>query len=173
MKKYFLIALAAVSLVSCEEELSTNTPTFEAQKGYTFWRATKIAANFNDGDLVIVGANDTENITLFIEDFEFGKEYSLGDSNYNVATYSVEVDDKTYLYSTSSTTGKGYIKLDPAEKQEEGKISGTFYAEMVPVDPANMVEGLDIVNFNKGVFFKIPIKYPAVENPETPENSQP
>jgi len=64
MKKYFLFALMAVSLVSCEEELTTNTPTFEAMKSYDFWRATQLTANFDNGNLVIVGANDSEKIQI-------------------------------------------------------------------------------------------------------------
>lgn len=168
MRKYFLIALASVAFVSCEEELSTNTPTFEAFKGYNFWRASKFTANFNDGNLVIVGANDSENVTLYIEDYELGKEYVLGESNFNVATYSAVVDEVTYRYSTSSSTGKGYIKLEPAENQEYATISGTFYAEMVPVDPSVVLPDTETVNFNKGVFFRIPIVYPTVETPEEP-----
>lgn len=167
MKKYFLFALMAVSLVSCEEELTTNSPTFEAMKSYDFWRATKITANHNNGDLIIVGANDSENVTLFIDNYELGKEYTLGTDNYNVATYSKTEDEKVYLYSTSSSTGKGYIKLDPVEKQTPGTISGTFYAEMVPVDAAMVLPDTPIVNLNKGVFFRIPLVYPSAQ-PETP-----
>ena len=173
MKKYFLFALMAVSLVSCEEELTTNTPTFEAMKSYDFWRATKITANFNNGDLVIIGANDSENVTLFIDNYELGKEYTLGTDNYNVATYSKVENDTVYHYSTSSSTGKGYIKLEPVENQTPGTISGTFYAEMVPVDPTLVLPETPLVNLNKGVFFRIPLVYPPVQpetpNPETPQ----
>lgn len=173
MRKYFLIALASVALVSCEEELETNSPTFEALKGYDFWRATKFTANFNDGNLVIVGANDSENLTLFIENYELGKEYILGESNFNVATYSTVVDDVTYTYSTSSSTGAGYIKLEPYENQEYGTISGTFYAEMVPTDEAVVLPDTEIINFNKGVFFRVPVVYPPIETPESPEEPKP
>lgn len=167
MKKYFLFALMAVSLVSCEEELATNTPTFEVMKSYDFWRATKMTANFNNGDLIIVGATDSENVTLFIDNYELGKEYTLGVDNYYVATYSKIEKDTMYLYSTSSSTGKGYIKLDPVEKQQPGTISGTFMAEMVPVDPTLVLPETPLVNLNKGVFFRIPIVYPPAQ-PETP-----
>lgn len=159
----------AVSLVSCEEELTTNTPTFEAMKSYDFWRATKFTANVDNGNLVIVGATDSENVTLFIHNYESGKEYELGTTNQHVATYSKIEKDTVYLYSTSSTTGKGYIKLDPVEKQVPGTISGTFMAEMVPVDPSLILPNTPLVNLNKGVFFRIPLVYPpAVEAPETP-----
>ncbi|WCM40901.1 DUF6252 family protein [Flavobacterium sp. CBA20B-1] len=169
MKKYFLLALMAVSLVSCEEELSTNTPTLEVMNGYTFWRANNLAANVNsDGDLVIVGVNESENVTLFIDNYEFGGEYTLGVSNLNVATYSKTIDDKMYLYSTSSSTGKGYIKLNPVEKQVPGTISGTFMAEMVPVDEAMVLPEMPIVNLNKGVFFRIPLSYPSAA-PQAPK----
>ena len=167
MKKYFLFALLAVSLVSCEEELTTNTPTFEVMKGYDFWRASSITANVDNGDLVIVGAHESENVTLFIDNYELGKEYTFGTSNYNVATYSKTDEDKVYLYSTSSSTGKGYVMLDPVEKQVPGTISGTFYAEMVPVNPTLVLPDTEIVNLNKGVFFRIPLVYPPME-PETP-----
>ncbi|MEG0917326.1 MAG: DUF6252 family protein [Myroides sp.] len=167
MKKYFLFALMAVSLVSCEEELTVNTPTFEAMKSYDFWRATKLTANVdNSGNLVIVGATDSENVTLFIHNYESGKEYELGTTNHHVATYSKIEKDTVYLYSTSSSTGKGYIKLDPVEKQVPGTISGTFMAEMVPVDPTLVLPETPLVNLNKGVFFRIPLVTPPVA--ETP-----
>ncbi len=169
MKKYFLFALMAFSLVSCEEELTINNPTFEAMNSYDFWRASKMTANVDNGNLVIVGATDSENVTLFIQNYESGKEYELGTTNYHVATYSKIEKDTVYLYSTSSSTGKGYIKLDAPEKQQDGTISGTFYAEMVPVDPTLVLPNTPLVNFNKGVFFRIPIVYPPiVETPETP-----
>ena len=166
MKKYFLFALMAFSLVSCEEELTVNTPTFEAMKSYDFWRATKLTANVDNGNLVIVGATDSENVTLFIHNYESGKEYELGTTNHHVATYSKTEKDVVYLYSTSSSTGKGYIKLDPVEKQVPGTISGTFMAEMVPVDPALVLPETPSVNLNKGVFFRIPLVTPPVA--ETP-----
>lgn len=166
MKKYFLFALMAVSLVSCEEEISTNAPTFEAMKSYDFWRATKFTANVDNGNLVIVGANDSENVTLFIHNYESGKEYELGTTNHHVATYTKKDNDTVYMYSTSSTTGKGYIKLDAVEKQVPGTISGTFMAEMVPVNPTLVLPKQPVINLNKGVFFRIPIVQPPVA--ETP-----
>lgn len=168
MKKYFLFALMAVSLVSCEEDLSTNSPTFQAMKGYTFWRATDMTANVNNGNLVIVGVNESENISLFINNYELGKEYMLGGSgNSSVASYSKKENSTTYLYSTAVSSGNGYIKLDPVEKQTPGTISGTFYAEMVPVDPTLVLPETPLVNLNKGVFFRIPLVYPPAQ-PETP-----
>lgn len=162
----------AVSLVSCEEELTVNTPTFQTMNGYEFWRATNMTANVDNGDLVIVGVNESENVTLFIDNYELGQEYTLGTSNYNVATFSKIENDTVYLYSTSSSTGKGYIKLDPVEKQVPGTISGTFMAEMVPVDPTLVLPETPIVNLNKGVFFRIPLVYPPAM-PETPETPNP
>lgn len=158
MKKYFLFALMAFSLVSCEEDLSTNSPTFQAMKGYTFWRATDMTANVNNGNLVIVGVNESENISLFVNNYELGKEYTLGGTgNDNLASYSKKVSGVTYLYSTSMSAGNGHIKLDPIEKQTPGTISGTFYAEMVPVNPTLVLPETPLVNLNKGVFFRIPL----------------
>src|SRR5690606_1822492 len=112
-------------------------------------RATKLTANVDNGNLVIVGATDSENVTLFIHNYESGKEYELGTTNHHVATYSKIENDTVYLYSTSSSTGKGYVKLDPHETQVPGTISGTFYAEMVPVDPTLVLPETPVVNFNK------------------------
>ena len=172
MKKYFLVALLAISsisFISCEEELTNNSPAFEAMNSYTFWRATNLAANVDNGDLVIIGATDSENVTLYVDNYELGREYSLGTDNYNVATYSKKVNDTIYHYSTSSSTGRGYIKLEAAEKQVPGTISGTFYAEMVPVNPELVLPDAKVVNMNKGVFFRIPLTYPPAEVPVTPE----
>lgn len=163
MKKYFLIALVALSFASCEEELSVNNPSFQATKDYNFWRASKMQAFVKDGDLVIVGATDNENVTLYVDNYELGKNYTLGTSNYTVATYSKVVDDVKYHYSTSSSTGMGYIQLDPVDKQVPGKISGTFMAEMLP--NAAALPETPRVNFNKGVFFQIPLSEAPVPVP--------
>jgi len=159
MKKYFLIVLAGLALTSCEEEITTNTPAFEATNGYNFWRATKMQAfvNVDNGDLVIVGADESENITLYVGDYDYGVEYPLGVTNENVATYTKNSNDTVYFYSSSSLTGNGYIKIDPFEKQKPGTLSGTFYAEMVPVSGSPIIPGETSVNFNKGVFYQIPI----------------
>lgn len=157
----------AFSLVSCEEDLSTNSPTFQAMKGYTFWRATDMTANVDNGNLVIVGVNESENISLFINNYELGKEYTLGGgSNSSVASYSKRENNVTYLYSTAVSTGSGFIKFDPVEKQAPGTISGTFYAEMMPVDPTLILPETPLVNLNKGVFFRIPlVTAPVAETP--------
>lgn len=178
MKKYFLIVLAGLSLTSCEEEISINTPAFEATNGYTFWRATKVQATVDEGNLVIVGADDAENITLYIESYEYGKEYTLGASNVNVATYSKMENDTVYRYSTSSSTGNGYIKLDPVEKQMPGTITGTFFAEMEvltgsPVLADESGNPITTVNFNKGIFFQIPLSEVVYPDPENPEDGEP
>src|SRR5690554_2314228 len=180
MKKYFLIVLAGLALTSCEEEISINAPAFEATNGYDFWRATKMKATVEDGNLIIVGADDAENITLYIESFEFGAEYTLRISNVNVATYSKVENDTVYNYSTSSSTGNGYIKFDPAEKQPYGTVTGTFFAEMdvltgSPVLRDESDKPITTVNFNKGVFFQIPLSevvQPEPE-PEDPEDGDP
>ncbi|HLW42154.1 MAG TPA: DUF6252 family protein [Flavobacterium sp.] len=179
MKKYFLIVLAGLSLTSCEEEISINTPAFEATNGYTFWRAAKVQAivDVEKGDLVIVGADDAENITLYIENYDYGAEYTLGISNTNVATYSKIENDTVYRYSTSSSTGNGYIKLDPVEKQKPGTITGTFFAEMEvltgsPVLSDASGKPMTSVNFNKGVFFEIPLSKVGQPEPENPEEEE-
>lgn len=171
MKKYFLVALTALALVSCEEEIVVNTPAFEAMNGYNFWKASSMQATVDNGDLVIVGAHESENITLYIDNYAFGEEYTLGVSNVNVATFSKKIDDVVYNYSTSSSTGKGFIKLDPVEKQIPGAISGIFYAEMVPVTGSAVLPGQEVVNFNKGTFFQIPLKEAVAPAPE--ENPAP
>lgn len=170
MKKYFLIGLITLGLTSCEEELSVNNPTFEASKGYSFWRASKMQAFVKDGDLVIVGATDDENVTLYVDNYELGKDYELGKSNYTIATYTKVVDEVKYNYATSSASGKGFIKLDAADKQVPGKISGTFMVEM-PASGTALPE-TPSVNFNKGVFFQInltevPVVTPGGDTPTT------
>lgn len=176
MKKYFLIVLAGLSLTSCEEEISINTPAFEATNGYSFWRATKVKATVDEGNLVIVGADDAENITLYIENYEYGAEYTLGISNVNVATYSKIENDTVYRYSTSSSTGNGFIKLDPVEKQMPGTITGTFFAEMEVLTGSPVLLDASgnpqtVVNLNKGVFFQIPLDEAVQPEPE-PENPE-
>ena len=169
MKKYFLAALVALSLASCEEETSINTPAFEVMKGYDFWKADKMQATVKDGNLVIIGVNESENITLYVDHYELGQEYTLGVSNDYIATYSKKIDEVTYNYSSSSSTGSGYIKLDPVEKQVPGTISGTFLAEMFPNSANDMLPEQETVHLHKGIFFQIPLKDAVEPQPETPD----
>lgn len=174
MKKYFLIVMAGLALTSCEEEITTNTPAFEATNGYTFWRATKMQAivNVDNGDLVLVGADESENITLYVGDYDYGAEYPLGETNEHVATYTRDANDTLYFYSTSSSTGNGYIKIDPLEKQKPGTLSGTFYAVMDPVTGSPVIPGQTSVNFNKGIFYQIPIVTAGGPDEEIPEEEE-
>lgn len=172
MRKYFLIALASLSLVSCEEELSTNTPAFEAQNGYTYWRATDMKAEVENGNLVVVGITDSENFTIYIDNYEFGKEYVLGEDTNCTVIYTKVIDEVTYKYKANSTIGSGFVKLDVAEKQLAGTISGTFLVDLKPDGSA--IPGVSNMYFHKGIFYQIPLTTiaPQPEEPEVPETPE-
>lgn len=158
MKKYFLFALLAISsisFISCEEELSTNTPAFQAMNNYTFWRAENVTANVDKGNLVIVGATETENVTIYINAYELGEEYILGTDDNCTVVYTKKVEDVTYTYKAATGMGSGFIKLNTADKQVPGTISGTFLMELKPVGES--LPQSPTVYFHKGVIYEVPL----------------
>lgn len=155
MKKYILIALAAISFASCEEEISSNTPAFQATNGYTSWRATDKTATVTNGNLVVAGNDEAERLELKINGYQLGQEYTFGTTANVTAIYTKTVNDTVYTYKTSATRGSGFVKLSPVEQQIPGSISGTFLVELFP--EGNMLPNTPKVHFNGGVFYQIPL----------------
>lgn len=169
MKKIVSLLIILAVFTSCEEDISSNAPSFQGSKDNFMWRANDYTANYNplDSTLVITAYNGLEKVQLsaypvkitgtgtsiFFEDatFELGND---GNSN---AFYSFVDKGTTYEFETGiADDPNGLITLknnDPVQKP--GTISGSFRFDAPYIgDAPNAPER---INFQNGVFYEIPI----------------
>jgi hypothetical protein len=124
MKKIFSIVALTLLLVSCENDIKTNSPAFQGEKDNVFWRAADSKVKINaDGTVSINAYTDKELVTLTVPNAV--GSYNLGtldqDSN---ASYSYN-NERTFSYYETSliegpvfklagivSAGTGYASLD-------------------------------------------------------------
>jgi len=155
MKKLALILVVFVTVFSCGDELQFNSPAIEGNYNGNPWKAVSYAADIDFGGFLVQGTNNIETIQLITQDDTAGV-YNLGGDNPSVA---IVKDANGVVYSTANEPDPSFT-LYPAEGQiivqsiqdTNPKImTGTFWFYAFSSD------GLRTVNFNEGVFHKVPI----------------
>jgi len=158
MKKIVLILIVIVSqfmLTGCGEEIEFNAPAIQGHKNGDLWRATTFAADIDGGGFVIEGTLLNERIQLITTGDDRGT-FDLGLESGNVAIY-VDVDGTVYSTKNTPDTNvflyppDGQIIVDDIDALEPKGIYGTFWFNAYTSD------GLQVVNFNRGVFYKTPL----------------
>jgi hypothetical protein len=164
MKKSFLFIIVLFTLISCEEDVRFNNPSFQGIKDNVFWRAIVSTASVGaNGALVIKAYSGNEVITLKMpmpatvvnqKDKNSYVTYVLGTSTSKVATYVLTDSSGTTTFTTGSGIGDGQIIITDYDKVGN-TVSGSFKfnAENIYNNP---LVG-DILNFQQGVFYKVPI----------------
>lgn len=151
MRNYFLLALLSLFVMSCGDDIETNSPSIQGEVEDVFFRSSSSSATINDdGSVTLVGESADETITLKISDYEVGT-YMIQGNAINEATYQ---DYNGELYLTGED-GEGKIEVT---RFDIGAISGEFYFNALK----NGVG--DTINVSKGSFFDVP-----VSNLGTPE----
>ena len=154
MKKAFLFIIVLFALISCEEEVSFNNPSFQGVKDNVFWRAIASTASLGvDGSVVIKGYSGNELITLKTSSTLKGTYY-LGTSDSKTAVYELTDASGTLTFATSVGKGDGQIVIEDYDI-ENNTISGTFKFN-AENSYNNPLEG-PVLNFQQGVFYKVPI----------------
>ena len=146
--------LLAAFVTSCEEDVKFNDPAVQALKDNEIWKASNFTAvRGGDNSLTVTATNGFEKLTLRTASVTPG-EYELGVNQSSKASYVVEADGITMSYQTGTGLGDGLIKISNKTREtdlERGFITGTFYF--------NAEDGNDnVVNFQQGIFYKIPIQ---------------
>lgn len=154
MKKLILLSLVFVTLFSCGDEVTFNTPHFQGDREYSLWRAKAFFASIDaNGFLTITGVNGGEKVMLKVPSAIEGT-YTVGVANANEAVY---IDGFDTVYSTNNRDE------DIAVYPEEGEIvieeidvvnktfSGTF--KFIAFDASSE----NTIGFNNGFFYKIPL----------------
>ena len=173
MKKIVALLMIVSVLASCQEDVSFNTPAFQARKDNFLWKAKNYTAVYDvmTSTLVITGSLGFEKVTMtaspvaiigdgtatFFEDTTF----DLSNNPDAVATYSFVNNGQNYLYSTAvEDEANGQLILQNAVVQKPGTISGKFrfdapYMGDIPNASAR-------INFQEGEFYEIPITFGPV-----------
>ncbi len=146
MKRFFLLFIVCVLAVACSDAIETNTPVIQGSVNNEFFRAPDASAVINeDGSVTLTGKKDSQTITLQTAAADVGN-YAIGDNTSNIATF---VDFNQALYVAGPGSGDGMIGITDVS---DGKLSGTFYFN------AYSAGGANTINFQKGVFFEVPVK---------------
>lgn len=156
MKKIVSLLVLLVAITSCEEDVKFNNPAVQGLKDDELWRADDfdavITASMDGTTLTITADNGFETVVLRTEDTDPGA-YDLGNDDENTASYASDIDGISEFYTTGTEMGNGQITISDKLSEtdlERGIISGTFRFNAVN-------EEGEVVNFQDGVFYKVPI----------------
>tara|TARA_B100001564_G_C20510063_1_gene610228 strand:+ start:445 stop:909 length:465 start_codon:yes stop_codon:yes gene_type:complete len=150
MKKIVFI-LMLVTLFNCTEDLSNNTPGFEASVDGKEWVAQSYNATIQNSQLSISGNNQLGTISMVID--------SININSFELRSWTDDfaVFQDTILYSTKND-GIGSIAYLSAGKIDineinyvDNSVSGHFYFECYDNS------GLHVKTVSEGVFYKVPI----------------
>lgn len=153
MKKILSLIVLLVAITACEEDIKFNTPAFQGLKDNVLWKATEYnAVRGGDNSLTVTATNGFEVVTLRTA-AATANIYELGVNESSKATYSLSVDGIDEVYQTGTGVGNGIIEISDDPRDTDiagGYVTGTFRFNVVN-------EEGDVINFQNGVFYKVPI----------------
>ena len=160
-------------LASCEEDVSFNTPAFQARKDNFMWRASDYSAVYDavESTLVLTAYKGFEKVTMTVSPviitgdgtaaFFQDATFDLGYNANAIATYSFVNNGQTYNYTTNvEDISNGELVLKNGAVQKPGTISGTFRFDAPYID--DIPNAPERINFQDGDFYQIPITFGPV-----------
>lgn len=155
MKRLFLSFLVVFLLLNCSDEIRFNSPALQANKQNELWRSNFFAADIDNGGFVIEGRYSGETIQLITTSDTRGT-FNLGLDSDNIAIFK-DVDGTVYSTknapdpSLGTYPTSGEIIVEDIDNDYPKNVYGTFWFYAYTAD------GLKVINFNKGVFYKVPL----------------
>jgi hypothetical protein len=156
MKKVFISLVVVLLAVSCSDEVRFNSPAIQAHKnGKIIWQANFLAADIDNGGYVIEVRNAGETVQLITTNDVRGT-FEIGLDTGNIAIFK-DADGTVYSSenmpdpSISIYPPTGQIIVGAIDNDTPKNIYGTFWFYAYTAD------GLNVVNFNEGVFYKTPL----------------
>lgn len=157
MKKIVSLLVLLVAFASCEEDIKFNNPAVQGLKDDVKWKATSFEATKSGNSVIVIARNDVETVTLKINAPAPNSVHNLGVDDVQTATYELNVDGIQETYKTGTDFGNGKIVIMDEKDNNingtngKGFISGSFYFNAYNADESK------VVNFQKGVFYKVPL----------------
>lgn len=144
MKKFTLLLIMALSLISCEDN-DINEFAMQAKIGNRLYTSTEAQASLAaNGTLVIEGSTRLESLTIRINRLKEGEFFIREGANSNWAVFT-DMDGK--LFDTKPN-GSGLVTITEVNLEKK-TLSGTFHFNA-------MRTGIDTVYVSKGVLYNIP-----------------
>lgn len=110
MKKIFSILASVLLLVSCENDVKTNTPAIQGEKDNLFWKAEDSQAILNpDNTVTLNGYTDFEHVTVTVPNAV--GTYNLGTSNQAINASYTYSNEGTFLYNETAIVPGPVYKL--------------------------------------------------------------
>lgn len=137
MKKLVLLFVAAISFISCSDEIKFNNPSIDAYVDEDHFRATRpVALINNNGTVTIKGESIYGLMSFTLESAAPGTYYfGLPDAS-NVANYTLYTESINFRYSTQMGPANpeieqdlGYLTIYGPEDEKaskDGTLSGEF-----------------------------------------------
>lgn len=157
MKKYLLLCLMALIVISCDD-VQDNTPAFQGNLDNVFYRALDSKATAGeDGTVAIVGTTSDQNVTIILSVLQSGS-FQLNSGNGHQAYYE---DPTGQIYSTENG-GSGEVNITGRGTDAGNEfISGNFTFTAI-------LEGIDTITFSRGLLYQVPVVSGVIEDPDDP-----
>ncbi|MCF1191059.1 DUF6252 family protein [Mangrovimonas sp. AS39] len=161
MKKIYVLLLAVLSLVGCQDEVEFNSPAVQGRFNGDYWKAVSMTGDYDEaGRVVITARSRYETLTIRVNAPSQGQTYQLGgESGTNSRMAALELSNGD-LYSTNYLNdGESFMYPPDGEvtitrwNPDLREISGEFWFN------AYNETGDETVNFSEGVFFDIVMPY--------------
>jgi len=124
MKKLVSVFVLLLVFSGCSNEVTTNTPGFQAFKDDTLWRAIDVKAYVSlDGHVRILAMAQNEQVEIHMSSTDVGTYYFASVDDENTAEYSVSYDGNFLRYLTYDLNGPILNINNPVI------IGGTNYGE--------------------------------------------
>jgi hypothetical protein len=161
MKKIFSIIVLTLLLVSCENDIRTNSPAFQGEKDNVFWRADDSKVTINAGNTISINAYTDKELVVLTLPNSVGV-HNLGTSNQSIsASYSYNNEGTVLFYETSliegpvyklagvTNPGSGYATLNGNNVNTTGG-SGNGLTLKITTNPAGAVTSATIASRGTG-----------------------
>ena len=154
MKKLFASLLIMLTLFGCQDNIQSNSPSFEGLKNGDFtWRSSSSTVVVDaTGALTFTGNDGNGTLIIQIPTVALGT-FVLGANATALVTYSQD----EFLFSTNNNgnasivyVSDGTINIDELDAVN-GTVTGTFYFN------AYTANGERVVNFSEGVIYRLPV----------------
>jgi hypothetical protein len=129
MKKLLSLIAASVLFTSCQEDIQTNTPAFQANFNNTTWRANDARVSIGEnGAMTIMAYTEYETIMLKTSSSNLGT-YILGtDNTANFASYDFDSPEFSKSYDSRVYSGPAF-KLSAVQNAGTGYIDNAAGAQ--------------------------------------------
>ena len=150
-----------ICLSSCQEDVRFNNPSFQGLKDNVFWRAIQSQATIDANGAVVVKAYTSNEVVTLKMTSTTAQVYPIGTSDSKTATYVLTDASGTLTFTSGTGIGNGQIVITEYDAVNN-TISGTFKFNLENVN--NNPLGGTTLNFQQGVFYKVPIVAATVLN---------